>query len=297
MSKRQFLSRYNIIINKLKKRPATFKEIDACLARESEIRGEQLTVSKKTFSRDLDEICALCNIDIRYDFSKRVYSISGDNGSVPNGRLMEAFDTFNALNLSGGLASYIHFEDRKPTGSDNLYGLLHAIKNRLLVNFSYQKYWDTEPNQRKAEPYLLKEFKNRWYLLAKDLGDGQIKTFAFDRLTELDITRKTFTQVPETEDRYKYCFSIMAPNAPKPSLVELAFEPHQGKYIKSMPLHHSQIVTVDTEDELRVELYVYLTQDFVMELLSYGENVTVIQPEALKIEMKEILTTALKNYN
>ena len=86
-------------------------------------------------------------------------------------RMMEAFDMFNSLNLAQDLTPFIHLEKRRPQGTENLYGLLHAIKNRLQIKFTYQKFWEEELSQRLAEPYALKEFKNRWYIMAKDSKD------------------------------------------------------------------------------------------------------------------------------
>ena len=75
---------------------------------------------------------------------------------------------FNSLNLAQDLTPFIHLEKRRPQGTENLYGLLHAIKNRLQIKFNYQKFWEEELSQRLVEPYALKEFKNRWYIMAKD---------------------------------------------------------------------------------------------------------------------------------
>lgn len=97
------------------------------------------------------------------------------------------FDIFNALNISDRLSNYIHFEKRHPQGTENLYGLLHAIKNKVQITFSYQKFWEDEISQCIAEPYALKEFKNRWYVLANDLKDRKVKSFALDRLSEVEI--------------------------------------------------------------------------------------------------------------
>lgn len=54
------------------------------------------------------------------------------------------------------------------------------------------KFEENDISQRNAEPYALKEFKGRWYLLAKDRKDYQIKTFGLDRIQELEITNKNF---------------------------------------------------------------------------------------------------------
>ncbi|MCC6186040.1 MAG: WYL domain-containing protein, partial [Chitinophagaceae bacterium] len=65
---------------------------------------------------------------------------------------------------------------------------------------------DEEFSQRRVEPYALKEFKNRWYVIAKDNNDNHIKNFALDRLTELEITKKTFIYPNNysVEESYRY---------------------------------------------------------------------------------------------
>jgi predicted DNA-binding transcriptional regulator YafY len=298
MSKREILLRYNLIINKLRNKPATFKEIEDYLERESELQEYKLTVCIRTFTRDLDDIRIILNINIKYDFSKKVYYINNDGQPEVNNRMLEAFDTFQALNLSDSFSNYIHFEKRKPQGTENLHGLLHSIKNRYLIKFDYQKFWDSEATHRKAEPYALKEFKNRWYILAKDLKDNKIKTFALDRLTKLETTAKKFNYPSNynVEEHYKYCFGIISPNGQKPEEVILSFKPFQGKYLKTLPLHQTQEVILDNEEELQLRLKLCVTHDFLMELLSFGDQVKVLQPQGLVNELKKTYLNTLEQY-
>ena len=298
MSKRESIARYNLIIKKLRKQPADFEQISTYLSLESELQEYNFNVSKRTFQRDLDDIRSLYNIDIVYDFSRKVYFIDLEEQPELNERILEAFDTFNALNITDRLSNYIHFEKRRPQGTENLYGLLHAIKNKVQISFSYKKFWEDEMSQRTAEPYALKEFKNRWYVLANDLKDNIVKSFALDRLTELEITRKKF-QLPidfDVNEHYKYCFGIISPNEHQPQEVILSFDPFQGKYIKTLPLHESQVILKDHEEELLIKLTLFLTHDFLMEILSYGDNVKVIQPESLIEDLKTSYENALKLY-
>ncbi len=299
MSKRESISRYNLIIKKLRKSPSTFEEIDDYLSRESELQSYNFNVSKRTFQRDLDDIRSLFNIDIQYDFTRRCYSIIDEENPEANERILEAFDTFNALNVSDGLSKYIHFEKRRPQGTENLYGLLHAIKNRLQINYVYHKFWEEEPVKRSAEPFGLKEFKNRWYVISRDLKDDKIKTFALDRLTCLEITKKKFIFPKDynIEDSFRFCFGIISPNDEKPQDIVLSFDPFQGKYIKTLPLHETQQVLIDNKDELQIKLKLCVTHDLVMELLSYGDNLTVLKPKALVKQMKSILEKTLKSYD
>jgi predicted DNA-binding transcriptional regulator YafY len=299
MSKRESIARYNLIIKKLRKHHASFVEISDYLAFESELQEYNFSVSKRTFQRDLEDIRSIYNIDIQYDFSRKVYFICYDEQPDVNERILEAFDTFNALNLSERLSNHIHFEKRKPQGTYNLYGLLHAIKNQFQINFKYQKFWENELSNRETEPYALKEFKNRWYILANDLKDNRVKSFALDRLSDLAITKKRF-QLPidfNVNEHYKYCFGIISPNGHKPEEVILSFVPFQGKYIKTLPLHESQQVLIDNEEELRVKLTLFITHDFFMELLSYGKNLRVLKPDSLIYDLKSTFKDVLKLYD
>ena len=109
MSKRESITRYSLIIKKLRKSPATFNEISEYLLLESELQEYNFNVSKRTFKRDIEDISSLYNIDIVYDFSRKVYYIDFDEQPEVNERIFEAFDTFNALNISDRLSDYIHF--------------------------------------------------------------------------------------------------------------------------------------------------------------------------------------------
>jgi predicted DNA-binding transcriptional regulator YafY len=298
MSVSETLMRYHLIISKLKTHPASLKEINKILERESEFRGYNLVRDKRTFKRDLDAIRSIYDIDIEFNFRKGVYEIVQDEQNEKNLRIVEALDLFNALKISENISEVIHFEKRRPIGSEHLSGLLHAIKNRVQVKFTYQKYWEHELTSRIAEPYALKEFKNRWYVLANDMKDNKVKSFALDRLTELELTKKKF-QYPEdfkVNDHYRYCFGIISPEGDTPTEVILSFDPIQGKYIKSLPLHESQQVLIDNEQELRIQLTVFLTHDFFMELLSHGENLKILKPDSLIQEIKESLEKTLQQY-
>ena len=293
MSKLESLLRHYLIIRKVQRRPSTFEEINDFLERESEVWSQDLNISKRTFQRDCNEIRSLYNIDIRFDFSLKVFYWEEDDQRERNERILEAFYTFNALNVADDLANHIHFEKRRPQGTENLKDLLHAIKNRFQIGFTYQKYWEDELTHRIAEPLALKEFRNRWYVLAKDLKDSKIKSFALDRLTELDITRRPF-EPPKDFDintYYKYSFGIISANGMEPQEIILSFDPNEGKYIKSLPLHESQKVIVDDDEELVISINTVVTHDLMMEILSHGEYVKVIAPENLVSD----ITTAYKN--
>jgi predicted DNA-binding transcriptional regulator YafY len=297
MSQRQTTLRHNLIINKLRKQKrATFAEICDYLDRESDIRGEDLGISKRTFTRDISEIGEIYGIYIKYDFSARNYFIEEEFDTEIDNRRLEALDVFNALKVKERQAEHIFLDSRQASGAEHLYGLLHAINNRLKITFDYQAYYHGEASERLVHPLAIKEFKYRWYLFAKD--NERIKCYGLDRMSHLQILTTTF-ETPANfslAEEFKYCFGIISPNDEQPNEVILSFNPFQGNYIKSLPLHHTQQILIDNDEELRISLTVYLTHDFLMELLSYGDTVEAIQPQKLIDELRRIYQNALGKY-
>ena len=305
MSKRAYISRYLLIIKKLKTKPyATLGELQIYLEKQIDhlqMQDETLNMgsSKRTLQRDIREIKNLFGIDIEYSKISKGYFINqGEREQANFQRMMEAFDIFNCLNIAEEMAPFIYVEKRTPQGTENLYGLIHAIKNKLQIKFAYQKFWEDEISDRTAEPYAMKEFRSRWYLMARDSKDGHIKSFGLDRLSKLEITNRAFqfSTLNNIEENYRYCFGIISPTDEEVQTIVLSFDPIQGKYIKTLPLHSSQQILVDDEHELQVQLKLYVTHDFIMELLSHGDSVKVIKPKSLIKQLSAVYQNALKQY-
>lgn len=251
--------------------------------------------SKRTFQRDVQDIRAIFNIDILYDPKSKSYYINSVDKSRAADRLLESFEMFNALSLTDDLSPFIQFEKRKPQGTHHFHGLLHCIKNHFVVSFPYHKYDDDIIVNRTVEPYALKEFKSRWYLIAKDQNDTYVKTFGLDRIQDLNITKRKFSP-PENfkvDELYKDYFGIVNTSTGVAEEIILSFDSFNGKYIKSFPWHESQQIIVDNENETRIKLYLHPTSDFEMELLSQGDKVKIIAPESLKKRMREIYRSAM----
>lgn len=299
MSKKQFLKRYILIIGKLRKKPSSFNEIQRYLQLQSEIDGENYNVSIRTFQRDLQEIQSLYNIEISYNRSEEVYIITEDANEDRNERLIESFELFNALNVSDNLSRNIIFEKRRPLGTENLHGLLHTIKNKLQISYKYEKYWgdNTGAEQRTVWPLALKESRYRWYLIALDQKDNKIKSFGLDRISDLEIgkIKYDYPEIEKVDNLFKYSFGVTNdPGIPKK--IVLSLSPEQGRYIKSLPLHSSQKEIISNEKEYRISLMLHPTYDFIMEILSLGREVKVIEPESLRKEIVKILEDTMKKY-
>ena len=305
MSKRGYISRYLLILKKLKANPnSSFVELKKYIENNFEymqMQDETLQVAfgLRTFQRDVREIRNNFGIDIEYSRENKGYFISNSESENMNfQRRMDAFDMFNSLNLAQNLNQYIHLERRRPQGTEHIYGILHAIKNKVQVAFSYQKFWEAEITQRILEPYGLKEFRQRWYVMGKEKKNGEVRTFGLDRITKLEVSNRKF-EFPvnfNIEEYFKYSFGIIGPNGKKPEEIILSFDAVQGKYIKTLPLHVDQEILFENKDELRLKLFLFITDDLIMELLSFGENMMVIKPKSLAKLMKDEHKKAYQQY-
>jgi predicted DNA-binding transcriptional regulator YafY len=300
MELRNRLQRLFLIIEKLRTSGyATFQDINTYIQRGFEIRDGEKDITIRTFQRDIKDINELFHIEIKCNRSNQYFIAEDEHSSLKN-KMLEAFDIFNLLNIGEQISPHVIFDNHCKLGTQHLFGLLHAIKNGLVVKFIHKSNYKNEPTNREAEPYALKEFKGRWYLLAKDYKGNFLKTFGIDRILELDITKKKFA-IPanfNVNNYFEHCYGIIAPDDSEfePEEIILSFPPEQGKYVTSYPLHESQKTILENDKEIRISLYLFVTYDLRMEILSYGDKVKVIQPQSLIDDLKQIYKSAQKQY-
>ena len=297
MSKKQYIKRHHLIINKLRNKSSSFDEVLNYLQLHSKLDEEDYVIDLRTFQRDIKEIASIYNIEINFNRSKKEYEITENAIDNKTKRLMETFELFNAINLSSSLSNFIDLEKRKSLGTENIFGLLHAIKNHFEISFLHKKYWDEIVLNRKVQPLALKEFKFRWYLVAKDLMDNKIKTFGLDRILTIEIHNNKF-EPPlnfNLETHFQNSYGVITDENP-PQKIVLSFTYEQGKYIKSLILHQSQKALIDNKKEYRIELFLNPTYDFIMEIMSMGSEVKIIEPESLKDQIEKRLVATLDLY-
>ncbi|NNC94836.1 MAG: WYL domain-containing protein [Chitinophagales bacterium] len=209
---------------------------------------------------------------------------------------------FAAINLSSSLDEeqddIIQFEEVPFfQGSEFLSELLDLIQNRKVIEFSYQRFGSENVKRYMVHPYLLKEYKNRWYLIGMENERKQIRTFGLDRISSIEARDLTYEYKSDfnTDEYFKHSFGITVFKG-KPKAVILKFDPQQGNYIKTQPLHRSQIILKDNDDEFVVEYKVGISIELIQTIMSYGPKVEVLKPEELRDEINKALGNALKRY-
>lgn len=165
-------------------------------------------------------------------------------------------------------------------GRELIQEIVPAIQNKVEIEFRYQSHQSPEKGKikRTVYPYLLKEYLNRWYLVAYYIDQPSIRTFALDRIEGLSISNRRNYEAPsfDAKEYFKYSFGITTPNDQEPQLITLSFHPSQKHYLESQPIHHSQKVLIDSEDEFRLQIEVYPGEELNRALRAYGDMVKVL---------------------
>ena len=298
MAKVIFYKRYLYIVDRLKSVPSNFQDLHKLVMTklENEDLSANFEFSARTFDRDKKDILDLFGILIQYNRKDKVYYIDEDVEDPSVSRMIEAFSIHQALKEGNKIAPSIHLENRKSSGTALINGILYAIQNNFQIAFTHTKFWNMEITQRTVKPIAIKESQHRWYLIAQDNKNGSIKNFGFDRIADLKISADKFKPIFFDMDKnYQHAFGIET-YEPVQRIV-LSFTWQQGNYTKSFPLHSSQKVLQDTEEELLIELYMHPTNDFIMELLKYGDQVEVYEPSTLRKAVKIRIEEMIKIYN
>jgi len=211
----------------------------------------------------------------------------------------KVLDKVNLTGLNSTVEKeFIQFENT-PTisGNEFLAPILNAIRKKRILTFSYQSFKSDSGSERIVEPYLLKEHKNRWYLVAKEQNSEVYKVFGLERMHEVELTQGTFRRDLgfKADVFFKYSIGITA----NPSLVpqNVMFECNHVlvQYLDSQPIHESQKIE-KTDFGGIVSLYVILTFELEQMLMGFGHEVKVLQPAGLISKMMERHQQAIENY-
>jgi predicted DNA-binding transcriptional regulator YafY len=301
-SKTGYLQRYLTIIQKVRRNKyISMNELIDVVQKKMAFYSDRVGVSERTIRRDLREIREELYLNIKYSKAENGYYISDDEGISDIEMMLEPLNLSGALLMDKNLPKFLFTEKRKPKGMENLPTLIHAIKNSYVIDFFYRKYDNSSQHTRRVEPYALKEFKGRWYLLAMEVDGkpeerGCIKTWGVDRIEVPMVTGKMFQKNTEydLEKEFADSFGIFSDSDKEAEEVILSFSPMGGKYNDSFPLHKSQETLIDDEHEFRIRLRVKLTYDFISELLSQSDMMKVIAPDHLKNKLIDIHKDAIK---
>lgn len=199
-------------------------------------------------------------------------------------------DSFAVGNMIG---EYLSLKDRIlvdeiPSGHKHLTTILKAMKEDRTVEITYRSFRKAFSATFPIEPYCIKLFENRWYVLAHNITYGDIRLYGLDRLEDARMTDTTF-RLPKdfnARDFFHTTYGIVVDRDIRPERIIVRANEDHKHYLASLPLHHSQRLIADNGEYADFELFLSPTYDFVMKLIQAGPMIEVISPDSLRREMK-----------
>lgn len=178
------------------------------------------------------------------------------------------------------------------SGKEFFDNLMDAIEAKIAVKLSYQPFGFTEASEKTVHPYLLKEFRNRWFLIGREEDADYINNYALDRIKKIKNSESTFIEnnLFDPEHYFDSLIGVSVPRGAKPESVDIKVHKQCVPYVLTKPIHHSQIITKENKDgSMVIQINLIINFELKSILLSYGPGVEVRKPKTLRLEMKQLL--------
>lgn len=224
--------------------------------------------------------------------------------------LFEKFDDVITRLMAGSVLRRLNKSDHKKyiqigeltskTGQEWIETIYDAIINQKSLVIHYEPY-NRERKVKVISPYLLKEYRNVWYMVA---GSNETQKpegtllYKLTRIQKIEASDDLY-YIDETfnaEDYFKYSLGVFHINYQQPIDVQLKFKKILIPLISERKIHPSMQIVSKTEEEMIVLFTVYNTIELKNLILSYGPGVEVLQPTELREEIKNDLKEALSLY-
>jgi predicted DNA-binding transcriptional regulator YafY len=300
MSYQAKIKRYLKILQLIEK--SKYPTVEEMIARMGE---SGLKVSDRQIKRDIESLRGEFGLDIHYSAGKKGYYIDNEDLTFPYFlKLLEFSQNIELLTsyLKEGsdISEIIEFEEYHSfKGLGFIHDIAFYIKNGSEVNLRYKRF-DTEIEKDYSfQPYLLREYLKRWYVIGLLSGTNKIRTFGLDRIVCLQESNKKFIKLKRNNiaTLFKNVIGITASEIDQPVDIELVCKSYQGKLLKTLPLHKSQRIVSESTTEIILGYKMVVNFELKQRLLMISTQAKVVKPENLKLEMEKMLTEAQNYYN
>lgn len=332
------LLRYKTIDNCLRNtgREWTLEDlIDACSDALYEFTGKDDLVSKRTVQLDIqkmrsDELGYNAPIEVYdnkyYRYSDPDFSIT--NTPVSENDLRQMREAVGVLKQLSGFSGFSGMEDivgrledhvsavrheRKPAiyfeSNDRLKGLnfitplYEAVVAKIPVMMTYQSFRAIKPSTFVFSPYILKEYRNRWFVFGRGERDRYVVNLALDRIVSIESAAgETFVEDPKFNPETYFKDMIGVTKIPgtmdRETTVRFWADAKQVPYIETKPLHRSQMVVERNDDGSAVfQMTVCPNYELEKTIMEFGEGVKVLSPKSLVSRIRSRFQSACRLYD
>lgn len=266
---------------------------------------ESYKVGRQTCYRYTDPHFSIRNLPVKQediDYLKDAIEILSQVNGFPFAEEMRGvvnrLENTVATNIRGR-SSIIQFEqNHQVMGTQHVYDLFEAIKGKTVMRIWYQPF-GRELREHLVHPYLLKEFRNRWFLLGRINGRQDVTNLALDRMQKIKPTREVFVEndVFDPETYFDAVIGVTLPNGAQPETVVIRASAQVWPYLQTKPLHPSQtIIRAYKDGSVKLSLCLVPNYELRMALMSMGPGVVVEAPEGLRGEMRGLYEEGSKKY-
>lgn len=262
--------------------------------------SEGIEIPSRTFHNQREAIEQLFDINIECDTQNCYYIENAD--SLENGGirtwLLSTFAVGNLINDSHKLKHRILLEPI-PSGQRFLTPIIEAMREDFSIEMTYQSFWADKPNTFEIEPYCIKLFKQRWYIVARSPYYDRIMIYSLDRIIDLEVLDKKFKIGKEfnSELFFSHSFGIIADSDCNPEFIDIKVWGNKSKYFKALPLHQSQEVLEENDNYVVFRYFLQPTYDLRQEFLSHGSEIEVLSPKWFRDEIGKISKELFSTYH
>ncbi|MFJ1425981.1 helix-turn-helix transcriptional regulator [Capnocytophaga canimorsus] len=263
----------------------------------SYLNDEQKDFDRSTFNRYRNTIEDIFGISIICQNSKYYIDNKEDiQNNILKKWILNSFTISNFLQEWKSLYHRISLEDI-PSGREYLRDIMEAMKQNEQISISYQRFQNDVTKHYVLAPYGVKIFKQRWYVVGFCSELKDIRIFGLDRILKLQRTTEKFKLPTDFNLELFFSSSFGVFTDKQIERVVLKTNEEKTKYLKSLPLHHSQ-KEIKTEDNYTFfEYFLRPTYDFRQEILSHGAEIEVISPNWFREEIQQIVAEMHKFYS
>lgn len=183
-------------------------------------------------------------------------------------------------------------------GLEFLDPLYQAIIHQRILQIEYQSFKARNSNLIEVHPYLLKEFRNRWFLVGKHTK-RKVMILALDRMGSIKPTNKTYPKPKDFDASayFRHVLGVTVNEDEPPQEVRLFVSHVHAPYVLTKPLHHSQQLVSKDHNGVTISLQVQPNFELEKEILGFGDGLRVISPQRLKRKIKSRLVNAVDWYD
>ncbi|MEA3495548.1 MAG: WYL domain-containing protein [Bacteroidota bacterium] len=183
-------------------------------------------------------------------------------------------------------------------GIHYLGDFFNAIIYKEVLKISYKLFTSDEQKEFEIHPYYIKQYNNRWFLFGLNPSYNELTNLALDRIENFSKLNKTYIENEkyDFEEYFEDIIGVSIPPKAKLTKIDIKISQTLAPYIKTKPLHGSQKKIKDDKNELIISIEIIPNYEFEQLILSFGNQVEILNPQNIKEEIKSRLKKALSNY-